>query len=65
MSRIVTAAELQYRSPSELHALYRKAQQELAASAPGSAERRNALATIENVTRALNRRQAIPRPPGF
>lgn len=65
MSKVFTMAALQSRSESELRTIFRKAHDDLARSAPGSAERRNALATIENVTRVLNQRRAMPRPPGF
>jgi hypothetical protein len=58
-------AELQHRSERELRAAFRKAHDDLARSAPGSAERRNTLATIENVTRALNARRAQPHRPGL
>lgn len=65
MSKVFTVAHLQARSESELRVIFKKAHDDLARSAPGSAERRNALATIENVTRVLNQRRAMPRPPGF
>ncbi len=62
MSRIITASELQNRSLTELQALYRTVQQELAASAPGSAARRNALASLENISRAIAQRRVYPAP---
>lgn len=62
MCKIITTAELQYRSLAELQALYRKVQQELAISAPGSAARRNALASLENIGRAIAQRRVYPRP---
>jgi len=63
MSRIITAAVLQNRTLSDLQTLYRKVQEELTRSALGSAERRNALASLENIARAIARTQACqPRP---
>jgi hypothetical protein len=41
------------------------AQYDLACSLIGSAERRDALATIENITAVMRQRTARPRPPGF
>lgn len=63
MSRIITAADLQGRTLTELQTQYRMVQQELTASAPGSAARRNGLASLENIGRAIARRRAFaPRP---
>ena len=59
MSRIITTADLQGRSLTELQTLYRMVQQEFAASAPGSAERRSALADLENISRAIAQRRAL------
>ncbi|MCC7428662.1 MAG: hypothetical protein IT557_17355 [Alphaproteobacteria bacterium] len=61
MSRIITPASLQHRSVHELRVLHRKAQQELAASAAGSPERAAALASLENISRALRARLGGPR----
>jgi hypothetical protein len=65
MSTVLTMATLQTRSDLELQALNRRAQYDLACSAPGSAERRDALASLENISRVLAQRRARPRPPGF
>ena len=63
MSRIITAAELQNRTLADLQTLYRKMQEDLTRSAPGSAERRNALASLENISHAIARKRACqPRP---
>ncbi|MBK8174836.1 MAG: hypothetical protein IPK66_06070 [Rhodospirillales bacterium] len=67
MSQIITAAELQNRTLSDLQTLYRKAQEELTRSPRGSADRRNALASLENISRAIARARARhlacqPRP---
>ena len=53
MSRIITMAELQNRSLAQLHALHCKVQQELTVSALDSHARRNALASLENISRAM------------
>ena len=66
MSQIITAAELQNRTLCDLQTLYRKVQAELTRSPRGSADRRNALASLENISRAIARKRACqPRPPGF
>lgn len=65
MNRIIVASELQNRSLEELKVAFHKAQQDLARSAAGSAERRNALASLENIGRAIDSRQTLrPKPPG-
>lgn len=53
MNRLLTIAELQQRNPSELGALFRQASQALARTATGTPERRNGLASLENIQRAL------------
>ena len=65
MSTVLTMATLQTRSDLELQTLARKAQYDLECSAPGSAERRDALATLENISRVKAQRAFRPRPPGF
>ncbi len=66
MSSLITAWELQNRTEKELCALFRKVSQEAAQSDPGTPERRNAVASLENINRALNTRRAPqPKPPGF
>lgn len=65
MSTVLTMSALQSRSDLELQTLLRKAQYDLACSLSGSAERRDALATLENITRVMAQRQMQPRPPGF
>lgn len=49
MNSLLTIAELQHRNQSELHALFRQSSQALARTP----ERRNNLASIENISRAL------------
>ncbi len=65
MSTVLTIAALQSRSDLELQTLTRKAQYDLECSAPGSAERRDALATLENIDRVMAQRRLRPKPPGF
>lgn len=66
MSKLITAWELQQRSDKELCALFHKVSQELVQSESGTYQRRNSLASIENITRELNIRRAYhPKPPGF
>jgi hypothetical protein len=55
MNRLLTIAELQRRNASELHVLFRQANQALARTRAGTAERRNNLASIENIARAMAR----------
>lgn len=61
MNTLMTIAELQHRTESELRALFRQASQALARTASGTPERRTGLATIENITRAM----ATARARGF
>ena len=65
MSTVLTIATLQSRSDYELQTLFRIAQYDLACTAPGSAERRDALEMIENITRVMQQRALRPRPPCF
>jgi hypothetical protein len=65
MRKIITPSELGHQSESGLSALFRQVAQELAGTKPGSSERRNALASLENIQRAMNtRRTQRPKPPG-
>ena len=61
--RLITRSELSTRSDSDLSDMFREASQELARSKPASPERRNALATLENVSceRAARRKPNRPR----
>lgn len=49
--QLITTYELQRLTETELSVLFRRANEALTKSAPQSAERRNVLATLENVTR--------------
>ena len=55
---LITHYELASKSVSELRGLYRTVFNTLVQSVPESAERRNALASLENISRELNRRYA-------
>ncbi|MES9948457.1 MAG: hypothetical protein ABW118_05825 [Candidatus Thiodiazotropha sp.] len=66
MRKIITPSELNYYSKSELSALFRKVSQDLAGTEPGSTKRRNTLASLENIQRAMNtRRTHQPKQPGL
>ncbi len=58
MTTLITTNELGRLSLKQLQGLYRKVFQELIQSKPGSPERRNALASLENIQRELNLRFA-------
>ena len=57
---LITKNELAARSISELHGLLRQTFTALAKSASQSAERRNALASIENIQAELDQRPDGP-----
>ncbi len=66
MNRIITTSDLQNRKLGELRVAFHRAQQDLTKSEPNSPERRNALASLENIRRAMNSRYIQrPKPPGF
>ena len=54
--KLVLRFELAFFSECELRGLYRESFNTLAASDPGSAERRDALASLETIERELNAR---------
>ncbi len=51
--KLITRFEIAARNKNELHAILRNAFNELAQSEPNSMERRNALASIENIQREI------------
>lgn len=59
--RLITAIELQRRDERSLSDLFGKVSQRLAATRTGTPERRNALATLENISRARALRLAQSR----
>ena len=50
--KLISALELTGRSKSDLHNLFREVSQNLARSDPGTAERWNALGSLENIAHA-------------
>ena len=58
--KLLTRFELACRSESELRGLYREIFNALVVSTVGSAERRSALASLENIIAELNAR--VPHP---
>lgn len=60
MNTLLTIAELQNRTQSELRALFHQASQALARTATGTPERRVGLATMENISRAMAKTMGTP-----
>ena len=58
--RLVTRFELAAKNESKLHGLLRNAFNELAKSNPHSHQRKNALASIENIQREIGLRDFCP-----
>lgn len=58
--KLITRFELVAKSESELYALLREVFNELAKSEPDSHERRNALASLENIQREIGSRVLCP-----
>ncbi len=54
--RLITRFEMAAKNESELHGLLRNAFNELARSKPDTHQRRNALASIENIQREIGLR---------
>lgn len=54
--QLITIFELATRNESELQALFRVTSAELTRTAEGSAERRNALATLDNIANVMRQR---------
>ena len=52
--KLITASELATMSKIQLRVLFRQVSEDLVRSKAGSAERRNALATLENISRGLH-----------
>lgn len=62
MSKLFTTAELSGLTIHQLQALYRTIYQELIQSPQGSDTRRNALASLENINRAIANHRSLPAP---
>lgn len=60
--KLISAFELHRRSASELSALFGQVSKGLVRTQRGSPERRNALATLENISRARAQRYAESGP---
>jgi hypothetical protein len=60
--RLITRFELATKTDAELYALLREVFNELAKSTVNSHERRNALASIENILREIDLKSVEPRP---
>lgn len=58
MNKLMTIAELQFRSETELRALFHQATLAVTRTATGTPERRTGLATMENISRTLSGRMA-------
>lgn len=58
MSRLILGQELKHLREGELLALFNAVSFELNRSNPDTPERRNALASLENIQRELNQRRA-------
>jgi hypothetical protein len=56
MNKLMTIAELQSRTETELRSLFRQATLAVTRTSTGTAERRTGLATMENISRALTLR---------
>lgn len=65
MSKPIVPANLQTLGLKELWSLHAAVRRELAASAPGSCQHRNALVSLENIRRAINARCAGPKGPAM
>lgn len=58
--KLITRFELAAKNENELHAYLREAFNELARSEPDNHQRRNALASIENIRSELGARTPLP-----
>lgn len=58
MSRLILGQELKALSEGALHALFNAVSLELNRSKPDTPERRDALASLENIQREINHRRA-------
>ena len=63
MTKLITRVELSRCSLKELHGMYRQLFNALVQSHSGTYQRRNALASLENITNELNQRYAAQETP--
>ena len=61
--RLIVASELDHLPETALHSKFYRVQQELAFTEPATTERANALASLENINRAIITRRV--KGPGF
>jgi len=61
--RLIVAAELDHLPETVLHSKFYRMSQELATTKPASTDRANALASLENINRAIIKRRL--KGPGF
>lgn len=61
MNQLHTIADLQHRTEGELRALFHRVSQALAGTEAGTPERRNGLASLENIARLMTR-PTLPQP---
>lgn len=64
MTKLITTNELARLTDLELHGLYRAIFNELVLSDPDTAQRRNSLASLENLRREMNQRCSNYCKPG-
>ena len=60
MSRLIVSSELQRLTLTELWALHARIHEDLVRSSPGSTDRHNALASLENICRAIAAKDLSP-----
>ena len=60
--KLITSYDLEKRSVNELSGLFCTVAKGLVRTKRGSPERRNALASLENISRARAQKMAAPRP---
>jgi hypothetical protein len=63
--RLITDTELASRTDVELAVLFQVASEALASAKPGTQERRDTIASLQNIGRERARRHRQPRPPGL
>jgi hypothetical protein len=62
MCRLITSTELDRLTETELSVLFKKVSGNLIRTEPGSPERRNCLASLENIERSVIQRRKAPKP---
>ncbi|MFQ5715863.1 MAG: hypothetical protein ACE5GQ_02050 [Nitrospinales bacterium] len=65
MIKLITRHELAKLNLAQLHQLYQILQKALAQTSPGTPERRNCLASLENIQREMNQRRTRQWKPGL